>query len=325
MSEQKVIDRQRAFTEAGGVFKSIFPSSAVALALPILPVLARGSSSGLMVHVSAAGSWSNGAVLSWLFGPQQWTNLLDTPALYLTEFGVIGLLGTMQLLYLCKRGRFTVVQREAAALVVAIMLVVTFVRPPLGVGNNLYARAPLLVWFVLAAFAAMAASRIGLTRWLGAAVLACALGTFYAEAGYLLEGSLFWATPSTSVEAIRWVNDNTAPGAVVAIRPAEYETNYGYWLRRPVVLAGRRLALLFGADPSHFDLTADALEAAYVETDADEAFAQFVALEADVILVRSASQDPAWATLPCFRIPHRNEDWLVVLTDATACAGSRSP
>ena len=33
LSEQKVIERQRAFTEAGGVFKSIFPSSVVALAL----------------------------------------------------------------------------------------------------------------------------------------------------------------------------------------------------------------------------------------------------------------------------------------------------
>ena len=69
---------------------------AMVLAVPIVPTLVAGSSSGLVLHVSLAGTWSNGAVFSWLFGPQWWTNLLDTPAVYLVDFGIIGVLSAQQ-------------------------------------------------------------------------------------------------------------------------------------------------------------------------------------------------------------------------------------
>jgi hypothetical protein len=294
-------------------------------ALPIYPVLTRGSSSGLMFYISTAGTWTNGAIFSWLFGASQWTNLLDTPALYLAELGIIGLLGLIQILYLVRARHLTPVQQQAAALVISVLLLLAFVRPPVDIGNNLYARALLLVWFVLAPFAAVAASRIGRRRWLGGAVLICALGTCYAEVGYLLQGSLFWPTSKTSVEALRWINDHTPARSVVAIRPAEYENNYGYWLRRPLVLGGKRLAVLFGADPQHFDRTAASLEAAYAHADADLARRGFDALEADVILVRSDRLNPGWADSPCFDIAHPNSAWSVVLRNRGACARQASP
>jgi hypothetical protein len=199
------------------------------------------------------------------------------------------------------------------------------VRPPIEIGNNLYARALLLVWFVLAPFAAAAASRLGRRRWVAGAVLICALGTCYAEVGYLLQGSLFWPTSKASVEALRWINDHTPARSVVAIRPAEYENNYGYWLRRPLVLGGKRLAVLFGADPQHFDRTAASLEAAYAQADADLARRSFDALEADVILVRSDSLDPGWADSPCFDIAHPNAAWSVVLRNVAACESRPAP
>jgi hypothetical protein len=282
----------------------------------VYPTLVQGSSSGLIFYISAAGSWSNGAIFSWLFGPSQWTNLLDTPALYLVELGVIGLLGGLQIGYLLFRLRgargVTVVQREAIALVIAVLLLLTFVRPPVEIGNNLYARALLLVWFVLAPFAAAAVGRIGRPRWVTAAVVACVLGTCYAEVGYLLQGALFWSTPKASVEALRWINDNTPRSSVVAIRPEDFENNFGYWLRRPLVLGGKRLAVLFGADPQHYDRTAASLQAAYAETDPELARRHFDALGADVILVRSTGTEPAWAGTSCYDVAHPNASWTVV-------------
>ena len=294
----------------------------VLLALPIVPVVTRGSSSGLILSTSVAGTWSNGAIFSWLFGAHQWTNLLDTPAVFLVDFGVIGVLGVIQIVRLRRARTMTPVQQQAAAVAVAIMLLVTFVRPPVGIGNNLYARALLLSWFVLAPFAAMPAS--GARRsWVGGAALVCALGTCYAEVGYLLEGGLFWATPKATVEAFRWVNDATPRSALVAIRPGDYESNDGYWLERPVVLGGRRLALLFGANPDRYDRTSLALEAAFAETDAEAARRDFDALDADVILVRRS--DPPWAVGPCFDVAHRNADWTVVLRDRRACPPMAAP
>ena len=297
----------------------------VLLALPIVPVVTRGSSSGLIFYVSLAGTWTNGAIFSALFGAHQWTNLLDTPAVFLIDFGVIGVLGLLHIVRLYRADELTPVQQQAAAVAIAIMVLVTFVRPPLGIGNNLYARTPLLWWFLLAPFAAMAAVHVRRAKWLAAAVLICSIGTAYAEVGYLLEGGLFWATPKPTVAALRWINDFTARLALVAIRPVDYESNVGYWLRRPVVLGSRRLALLFGANREQDHCTSLALDAAFAETDPEAARTAFDRLEADVILVRRAADGPRWATAPCFDVTYRNSEWTVVVRTRTACPAVANP
>ncbi len=300
------------------VFRRWLPAgaTAVVLALPVLPTVAQGSSSGLIVRLSAAGTWSNGAIFSWLFGPAQWALLLDTPAVYFFELGGVGVLGV---LFLLRARRLTPAQTEAAAVAVAVLILVTLVRPPVGVGNNLYARALLLVWFLLAPFAAVMATEYRRSRWLAAAAAVCAAGTVYAEAGYLLEGTLFWATPKPAVEAMRWVNANTPRAALVAIHPGDYENVYGYWLRRPLVLGGRRLALLFGADPNLYDRTADALEDAFAEPDPGAAHTRFDTLGADVILVRRDRFEPAWVSARCFTAVYENAEWRVVARERAPC------
>ena len=214
-------------------------------------------------------------MFSWLFGPRWWTNLVDTPAVYFVDFGIIGLLGTQQMLLLRRQHRMSSAQRQAACVVVAILLLVTFVRPPVGISNNLYARAPLLAWFVAAPFAAMRATHVGRASWIGVAALVCVFGTAYADVGYLLEGRLFWAVEREHVEALRWVNHNTPRGSLVAIRPGDSQGNVGLWLRRPMVLGGRRLAILFGADPELFGRTEASLERAYQSSSGMEAARRF--------------------------------------------------
>ncbi|MGE0702356.1 MAG: hypothetical protein AB7F99_00450 [Vicinamibacterales bacterium] len=305
-----------------GVFRRWIGAGAigVVVALPILPTVAHGSSSGLILRLSAAGTWSNGAFFSWLFGRTQWALLLDTPAVYLFELGVIGLLA-FPFLYRHAR-RLDPGQREAAIVAMAVLVLVTFVRPPVDVGNNLYARALLLVWFLLAPFAAARAMELRRARWLRAAVVVCAAGTAYAEIGYLLEGTLFWATPRPAVEAMRWINTNTPRTALVAVRPADYENIYGNWLRRPLVIGGKRLAVLFGADPFLYDRTSEALEEAFSQQTADSARDRFDALDADVMLMKNGGTDPVWATAPCFAIPHRNSEWTVIFRERAGCASA---
>jgi hypothetical protein len=295
---------------------------ATVLALPVYPTIAQGSSSGLVFHISTAGSWSNGAFVSWLFGEHQWTRLLDTPVLYLMELGAIGLLGTVQILHLVRLRTLTPVQQQTVALIGSVLVLLTFVRPPVDIGNNLYARALLLVWFALAPFAGAALLRIRRARWPAIAVLVSALGTCYVEVGYLLQGAIFWSTSSDAVRALRWINEHAPERALVAIHPADHENNFGYWLRRPFVLGNRRLALLFGANAEHYDRTAAALAAAYAETSPESARAAFDALNADVILVHRRRGDPAWAQAPCFQRAHPNEAWTVVTRDTASCERS---
>ena len=214
------------------------------------------------------------------------------------------------------------VQRDAVMVIGAILLLVTFVRPPVGIGNNLYARAPLLAWLVAAPFAAIRATHLRRARWLVAATLVCACGTVYADLGYLLEGGLFWAAPKEHVEALRWANDNTPRGSLVAIRPRDYGGNEGLWLRRPMVLGGRRLATLFGADPELFGRTRASLEGAYSAPSGMEAARRFDELNADVIYVRRQDGNPAWATPPCFDVGYQNPAWIVVVRTRPACGGA---
>jgi len=47
--------------------------------------------------VSSSGSWNNAAVWNGIFGDRWWTNLLDTPAVYTLELGVVGVLAALTL------------------------------------------------------------------------------------------------------------------------------------------------------------------------------------------------------------------------------------
>ncbi|MGH7822126.1 MAG: hypothetical protein ACREQ9_20375, partial [Candidatus Binatia bacterium] len=129
---------------------------ALVLSTPILASL-RGSVgqhfAPLTVHLSSAGDWRNGAVFTTLFGHHSWTHLLDTPALYLFEFGLVGALGAAELVRRARRREWTAVRRENAAILVAVFLFLNFVRPPLGGPNNLNFRPMLVVWSLLVPFA----------------------------------------------------------------------------------------------------------------------------------------------------------------------------
>ena len=163
-------------------------------------------------------------------------------------------------------------QRHVIAIVVAMIVLVTFVRPPLDGPNNLYARTLVVVWFLLAPVAAMRVARAtsfvvrtvevlegeqaaisrarrGSLRWTTAAILLCSLASAYALIGAVIEGAMFWGTPPATVEAARWINRNAPASTVVAVHPDEFESAFGYWLRRPILLAAERHALLFGAAP----------------------------------------------------------------------------
>ena len=290
---------------------------AVGFALPVLPTLSSGSSSGLVLGTSLAGDWTNGALFTSVFGSDWWTELLDTPAVYLVDFGIIGLLATLELVR--RRGRPQAKTETQAILVaVSILVFVVIVRPPYGIGNNLYARALLLPWFLLAPFAAAAALRAPRRRWVAAAVLMCALGTGYVLSGYLLEGAIFWGSSPDKIAALQWINRNTEPDDLVAIEPEHYGVEVGIWLRRPLSFANRRLAMLFGASDAEVKRAEEQVAAGYGATDAALAARAFDELEAVAILVPSPPMRP-WALPPCFERAFANAEWMVVRRTGASC------
>ena len=314
--------------------------AAASIALPILLVLGSGAGPGIALHVSAAGSWVNGAILSSLFGARWWTNLLDSFAVYLVELGLIGVLAVVEIRWRVRAsdaddggsdGRSSEVglpwsQRHVGMVVVTMLLLVTFVRPPVGGPNNLYARPMVLVWFLLAPFAGMAAARLGggggaggglaRNRTLALAACLCLMANGYALVGVLLEGSLFWATDRDTLAAIRWVNDNTEPDALVAVHPDDFASVFGYWLRRPLVIADERHALLFGAGEGDFADVGDGLRRAYDSDLPDQAAGRFEEIGAETILFRfelgARGLNPRWASGRCLENPFSNGGWLVV-------------
>ena len=156
-----------------------------------------------------------------------------------------------------------------------------------------------------------------------AAVGLCLLATGYAALGVVLEGSLFWATPPATVEALRWINANASPGAVVAVHPDEFRGRMGYWLRRRLALADRRHALLFGAGEGDYDSAGEALRAAYASPTPEQAAERFDALDAEVALV--ANNDAArapWLGPTCWEIAFDNEAWLVARRTYEGCPGT---
>jgi hypothetical protein len=314
------------------------------LALPVLLLLAGSSGGGgLTVRVSDAGGWSNGALFSALFGAGWLTAVFDSVAVYAVELGIIGLLAAADIRRRAGEGRLLPHQHHVVELVLALLVVLVFVRPAAGEPNNLYARPLVVAWFLLAPFAAtrwacaggsapatggardtpegdhfatpLSRSHRGQrgkgARWATAGVLLCLLANGYALLGVVLEGALFWATPSSAVEVSRWINDNTPRDAVIAVAPEEFLSGFGYWLRRPLALADERHALLFGGSRERYREVALSLQRARHGSDAAAAVAALHTAGGSFWLVARAGGDPAWAASPCFSTPFRNRDWLV--------------
>jgi hypothetical protein len=308
---------------------------ALVVALPTYAVLSGGASSTLILAVSSSGGLANGAFFNTLFGSSVMTNLLDTPAVLLLDLGAVGLLAMAWL----RRGRgrhaITAAQAEVLAFALAVVALAVFVRPPAGIGNNVYARGMLMVWFVLAPFAAVAALAVRRRYLVLGLVAICVLGTGYAVAGYVAESLLFRGQPRDNVEVMWWINANQPVDDVVAFHPDEYANNDTYWLRRPVALGNRRLARLFGATDGQIAQAEQDLRAAYSAPDPAMAARRFDAIGANTILVRSpwyraqqssravAEPDPEvsrWAAAPCFRLVHQTQAWLVIERLETNCA-----
>ncbi len=319
---------------------------AIVLSLPVAVVLASGPGPRFVVGVSAAGGWVNGAVLSATFGAGVLTNIADSVAVYFVEFGVLGLLAVLEIRRHWKKGRLEPHQRHVIAMVVAIVLLVTFVRPPLDGPNNLYARPLVVVWFLLAPFAAMRLARAagfvirtggvgegdhallsrarrprgaGNAAWTMAAILLCLLASAYALIGVVLEGAMFWSTPPATVEAARWINRNAPASAVVAVHPNEFEPAFGYWLRRPILLADERHALLFGAAPEVYERAAAELGEAFASESPEVGAARFDGVGGGYIVVGADRLANRWGRRPCFEVVHTNERWEIVRRTTGSC------
>ena len=270
--------------------------------------------------------------------------MLDTPAVFLFEFGIIGLLASLEIGRRWRRGDWTTPQLQAAGFIVAVLLLTVFVRPPAGQPNNLYARPLLLVWFLSAPFAASAFLRMGSDRrtyrLLTTATAVCFLGTAYATIGATLEGLLFWSSDTNRVDAVRWLNHNSQPGTVVGIHPEELDSNFGYWLRRPLALGSKRHALLFGAEETDYDDYRQRLASAFAARSSPQAAELFDRLSVEALVVRlqrpsgssgvpsaetattgfqTADGLPIWARPPCFRAGYRNRSWAVLLRQSKRC------
>jgi hypothetical protein len=330
--------------------------AAAALSLPVVAVLRSGAGPGFTVHVSDAGGWVNGALWSSLFGDTWLARLIDTAAVYVVELGVIGVLALSEIRRLGRNGRLLSHQKHVIAMVVSLLVLVTFMRPPVGGPNNLYARPLVFVWFLLAPFAAMRFARTtgmvtraggssrfgrrasshgdrraiarvhgggGSRRWTMAGVALCLLANGYALLGVVLEGSLFKVTPTATVEVAQWINDNAPADAVVGISPDDFVSGFGYWLRRPLALADERHALLFGASPADYERVATGLRQAVAGGGAPAAAAVDAAGATLLLLPSDAASTSDWSPSPCFDRVHDNATWLVFARTEASCDGGR--
>jgi hypothetical protein len=277
-------------------------------ALPAAPILygfGRMSDSGrLTVHVSSAGGWQNGAVATALLGDHQWSRILDTPVFLLMELGIIGLAGGAGVWLLWRQGGSRAMF-EASVLIATMIVLVTFVRPPVDGPNNLFARPMLIVWSLLAVFAAeFWVSYCEKRRLCWALVIVCAAAVPYAALGVTLEGALFWPTPGGFIDAARTINSKSPIESVVAIHPDDESPAYGYWLRRRQVATYERVALLFGATAEDFEQVRQRLREAYESTDPETAAERFGELGSDIVILdrQSTPRLPTWARLPCFEL-----------------------
>ena len=97
----------------------------------------------------------------------------------------------------------------------------------------------------------------------------------------------------------------------------------GYWLRRRVVAADRRHALLFGASAKQYDEATRRLDAAYNAVDPEEASTRFRDVGADVIVVGVPT--PRWARAPCFLTGYRGDAFAVLIRSKEACGVDSQP
>ncbi len=301
---------------------------AAALATPILYGFTRvGASGRLTLHVSSAAGWQNGAFATALLGDHQWSRLLDTPAFYIMELGIVGLAGGAGVWLLWRHRIGNRALAEASVFIVTILVLVTLVRPPVDGPNNLFARSMLIVWALLAVFAAEVWVRYCEKQWpCWVLVAVCAIAVPYAAIGVTLEGALFWPTPSDFLDAAHSINTETPPESVVAIHPDDETPAFGYWLRRRQVATYERVALLFGATSEDFQETQRALRRAYGSTDSATAEERFAGLGANLILVDRARSTavPIWARQPCFELQHEGERFTVYRRNAGCVAPERN-
>ena len=182
------------------------------LTLPVVWFLAsgEGSGAGIVAAVSGSGQVTNGAFWNAAFGSRWWTNLLDTPAVYALELGIVGILATVEIV---RRVRGSVAvgpaDRKQIVILLGILALVTFLRPPVDSPNNLYARPMLLVYLMLAPFAVRAVDGTAMRQWHRTAIIVCGLGTAYAVVGILLQGLLFWGIPTALADACSWTTRET--------------------------------------------------------------------------------------------------------------------
>ena len=296
------------------------------LSLPILTVLSGGEGSGsdLSFGLSGSGGWINGAVWNAIFGSHWWTNLLDTPAVYLVEFGIIGVLAAVEITrWFRGSAERAAGVRAPIVIVLAILTLVTFFRPPPDGPNNLYARPMLLVFAMLVPLAIRGAERVTRVGWLRTATVVCALGTGYALAGMVLQGLLFWSVPPALADACAWATRETPRSAVLAVHPDEFSRHIGFFCRRPLTIADVGHARLLGASTELYERTSHAVDDAFSAASASDVAGRLDDLGVDTVLVRSGSGGaaPDWLASPCFTIPYSNAEWTVGVRAPAHCLG----
>jgi hypothetical protein len=281
-----------------------------AVLFPYLRGMAAGTSPPLGVQLSFAGSWANGALFTSVLGDTLLARVLDTPALLVVEFGVVGLLGVAG----ARRGLAAVSDGHVVRVLWAASLgtvVAVLVRPPVGEPNNVYARGLLMVWFILAAFAAQEWQRRPRGRtWVGAIVI-CALGTLFTPIGLLLEGASFRATPQDAVRTIEELHTATPAESIVAI-PEGALPGQAYFLRRRLLAYDSRHARLFGAADGAYEATMTSFRAALAAGTAGDAARRLRALEVDVLLSPRLTLPPRWLQSPCLPLVAASGDWVAL-------------
>ncbi len=291
-------------------------AGAAALLVPFIRGLAAGNSPPLGLRLSAAGSWINGALFTSLLGDNVLARLLDTPALLVVEFGVIGLLGVLGARRQLSEHRSGHAVRLVWAAGLATVVAV-FLRPPFDEPNNVYARGLLLVWFILAAFGAGEWRRRSHGRGWQMAATVCLLGTLFTPVGLLLEGLSFRGTPADAVATIEQLHAATPPDAVVAI-PEDVLSGRAFFLRRRLLAYDARHASIFGAPEGAYEATMSAFGAAIASPAPEEAALRLQSLRADVLLSPRDALLPTWKDSPCLPVVAEAGNW-VALRVTPAC------
>jgi len=284
--------------------------SATVLLAPFIRGLAAGSSPPLGIRISPAGSWINGALFTSLLGDHVVARLLDTPALLVVEFGVIGLLGTLgvrRCLSECRSGH-VVRLVWAAGLAVAVGILV---RPPFDEPNNVYARGLLLAWFILAAFGAHEWRRRPHNWAWRIATVVCLLGTVFTPIGLLLEGVSFRGTPADAIATIEQLHAATPPDAIVAI-PEGALSGQAFFLRRRLLSYDERHARIFGAPEGAYEATMTAFADAIASPLPPNAARRLRALDVDVLLSPRDQLLPTWLDSPCLPVVAASGDWVAL-------------